>query len=128
LREHASLVAKAERRNQKTIAGAEVSVMILRSILSFFSVLAVGAMTAAALVALLPSFAGHAPAGLQAAADGLQLESLLAGMALGLTLGTIGRYNWADIPRRIVTWFLVRERQFFYYSLIAICAVVLFFY
>jgi hypothetical protein len=102
--------------------------MILRSILSFMSVLAIGAMTAAALVALLPSFSGHAPAGLQAAANGLQLESLLVGMALGLTLGTLGHYNWADIPRRMVTWFLVRERQFFYYSLIAICAAVLFFY
>jgi hypothetical protein len=85
-------------------------------------------MTAAALIALLPTFSGHAPAGLQAAADGLQFESLLIGMVLGLTLGTLGRYNWADVPRRIVTWFLVRERQFFYYSMIAICAAVLFFY
>ena len=38
------------------------------------------------------------------------------------------RYNWADIPRRVVTWFLVRERQFFYYALIAICAGVLLYY
>jgi hypothetical protein len=96
--------------------------------LSFFSVLAFGAMTAAALVALLPWFSAHAPAGLQAAVSGLQFESLLLGMALGLTLGALGRLNWADVPRRIVTWFLVRERQFFYYVLIAFCAGVLIFY
>ena len=100
----------------------------MRSVLSFFSVLAFGTMTAAVIVALLPWFSGNAPAGLQAAVSGLQLESLLLGLALGLSLGTLGRYNWSDIPRRVVTWFLVRERQFFYYTLIGICAVILLYY
>ncbi len=94
--------------------------MILRSILSFFSVLAFGAMTAAALVALLPSFAGHAPAGLQAAADGLQFESLLIGMVLGLTLGTtwslqLGRHSAPDrdvVPRaRAAILLLLADRD-----------------
>lgn len=89
--------------------------------------LAFGAMTAAGLVALLPWAMGQAgQSGAQA--GGLQLESLLAGTMLGLTLGTIARYNWTDIPRRVVTWFLVRERHFFYWSLIAACAAVIFFY
>ena len=101
---------------------------MMRSVLSFFSVLAIGAITAAAMMALLPSLSGRAPAGLLSAAGGLQLESLMLGLFLGLTLGTLGRYNWTDIPRRVVTWFLVRERQFFYYMLIAICAGVLLFY
>jgi len=102
--------------------------MIMRSILSFCSVLAFGAMTAAAIVALLPWFSGHAPEGLQSAVDGLQFNSLLLGLVLGLSLGSLGRFNWADIPSRAVTWFLVRERQFFYYALIALCALVLLFY
>ena len=85
-------------------------------------------MTAAALVALLPWFSGHAPEGLQSAVNGLQFNSLLLGLVLGLSLGTLGRLNWADVPRRVVTWFLVRERQFFYYSLIALCAGVLLYY
>lgn len=102
--------------------------MIVRSVLSFFSVLALGAMTAAAFFALMPWFSGHVPASVRSLTDGLQFDSLMIGLVLGLTLGAIGRYNWADIPRRIVTWFLVRERQFFYYALIAICGAVLFFY
>jgi hypothetical protein len=102
--------------------------MIMRSVLSFFSILAFGAMTAAAIVALLPWFAGHAPPELQTAISELQFNSLLVGLILGLTLGAVGRFNWADIPRRMVTWFLVRERQFFYYALIALCALVLLFY
>ena len=100
----------------------------MRPILSFCSVLAFGAMTSAALVALLPWFSGHAPEGLQSAVNGLQFNSLLLGLVLGLSLGTLGRLNWADVPRRVVTWFLVRERQFFYYSLIALCAGVLLYY
>src|SRR5260221_13833097 len=102
--------------------------MIVRSVLSFFSVLAFGAMTAAAFFALMPWFSGHVPASVRSLTDGLQFDSLMIGLVLGLTLGAIGRYNWADIPRRIVTWFLVRERQFFSYALIAICGAGLFFY
>ncbi len=102
--------------------------MIVRSVLSFFSVLAFGAMTARGFLALTPWFSGHVPASVRSLTDGLQFNSLMIGLVLGLTLGAIGRYNWADIPRRIVTWFLVRERQFFYYALIAICGAVLFFY
>ncbi|MFA7305117.1 MAG: hypothetical protein WC026_00415 [Hyphomicrobium sp.] len=101
---------------------------MMRSVLSFFSVLAFGAMTAALLIALLPWVSGHAPDNLKALADGLQFNSVMLGLVFGLMLGSLGRYNWADIPRRVVTWFLVRERQFFYYVLIAMCAGVLLYY
>jgi len=102
--------------------------MIVRSVLSFFSVLAFGAMTVAAFFALTPWFSSHVPASVKSLTDGLEFNSLMTGLVLGLTLGAIGRYNWADIPRRIVTWFLVREQMFFYYAVIAVCAGVLFFY
>ena len=101
---------------------------MMRSVLSFFSVLAFGAMTAALLIALLPWVSGHAPDNLKALTDGLQFNSVMLGLVFGLMLGSLGRYNWADIPRRVVTWFLVRERQFFYYVLIAMCAGVLLYY
>ena len=101
---------------------------MMRAVLSFFSVLAFGAMTAAALIAVLPWISGRTPAGLKAMTDGLQFNSVMFGIVFGLMLGSLGRYNWTDVPRRIVTWFLVRERQFFYYTLIAICAGVLLYY
>ena len=105
---------------------------MMRAAFTFFSLLAFGAITAAGLAALIPWATGRVGSGLGgnglAGQSGLQLESLLLGLALGLFLGIIGRYHWADIPRRIVTWFLIRERQFFYYSLIASCIVVLLFY
>jgi hypothetical protein len=100
----------------------------MRAVLSFFSVLAFGAMTSALLIALMPWLGSHAPEGVKSMTNDLQFNSLTLGMVLGLTLGTLGRYNWTDVPRRVVTWFLVRERQFFYYSLIAICGAVLLYY
>lgn len=60
--------------------------------------------------------------------EGLEFNSLIIGLVLGLTLGAVGRCNWSDIPRRVVTWFLVREQRFFYYALIAVCGGVLIFY
>ncbi|MBA2125241.1 hypothetical protein DLM45_03255 [Hyphomicrobium methylovorum] len=100
----------------------------MRPVLSFFSVLAFGAVSAAALIALMPWLTGFAPESLKGITGALEFNSVMIGLVLGLSLGLLGRYNWADIPRRAVTWFLVRERQFFYYVLIAICAVVLFYY
>ena len=100
---------------------------MLRATLTFFSTLAVGILTAAGLFALMPWVNGRLPDG-ASEATGLHFESLMIGLLFGLVLGTLGRYNWTDVPRRIVTWFLVRERQFFYYSLIAVCAGVLLFY
>ncbi len=85
-------------------------------------------MTSAAFIALMPWISGHVPDSVSALAQRLQFESLTVGLALGLMLGAIGRCNWSDIPRSIVTWFLVREQKFFYYSLIAVCAGVLIFY
>src|SRR3569832_2003701 len=87
--------------------------MFVRSVLSFFSVLAFGVMAMAAFFALTPWLSGHVPDSVRALTEGLQFQSLAVGVGLGLTLGAVGRCNWSDIPRRIVTWFLVREQRFF---------------
>ncbi len=102
--------------------------MFVRPILSFFSVLAFGVVAAAALFAATPWLSGHVPESVRSYAENLQFGSLTAGLVLGLVLGAMGRCDWADIPRRFVTWFLVREQQFFYYFLIAVCVGVLIFY
>jgi hypothetical protein len=102
--------------------------MFVRSVLSFFSVLAFGIVASAGVFALTPWLSGHVPDNVRALTGVLQFESVAVGLALGLMLGALGRCNWSDIPRRIVTWFLVREQRFFYYALIAVCAGVLVFY
>ncbi len=105
--------------------------VMMRAALTFFSSLALAVMSAAAIVALAPWLSGHpsqAALSVQAGQGGLQFESLLLGVVLGLVIGTMGRYNWGDVPRRMVTWVLIRERQFFYYALLCGCVGVLLFY
>lgn len=101
---------------------------MMRSAFQFVSMFAVGVLTLGLITVLTPWVQGHAMlSGLHPAAS-LHFESAIVGLALGLSFGILARYHWADIPRRVVTWFLVRERQFFYYALIAACIGVLVFY
>ena len=100
---------------------------MLRATFTFFSMLALGTMTAAVILAIMPWLSGRAGAG-GYSGSGLHFESVLLGLVLGLMLGIMSRYNWADVPRRIITWALIRERQFFYYALIAGCIGVMLFY
>lgn len=100
---------------------------MMRTVLTYVSMLAIGAMTLAAFAVLLPWMQGRAGAAISGT-EQFHLESGIVGLAVGLLLGILSRYNWGDIPRRIVNWVLIRERQFFYYVLIAGCIGVLLFY
>ena len=101
---------------------------MMRSVFQFVSMLAVGVMTLGLVVVTLPWFNARAGALGVPPASQLQLGSAVVGLSLGLLMGLMGRYHWADIPRRLVTWVLVRERQFFYFGLIACCIGILLFY
>ena len=101
---------------------------MLRSVLTFFSSLAIAVMSAAALVAILPWLSGQTPGASLGGPANLQFESLVLGVVIGIMVGWASRFQWGDIPRRMITWVLVRERQFFYYALIGGCIAVLLFY
>lgn len=101
---------------------------MLRSVLTFFSTLAIAVMSAAALVSILPWLSGQTPGASLGGAANLHFESLVLGVVIGIMVGWVSRFEWGDIPRRMITWVLVRERQFFYYALIGGCIAVLLFY
>ena len=101
---------------------------MLRSTLTFFSILAFGIVAAAIIMAIMPWLSGRVAGTPLSGTGGLQFESLVFGIFIGLALGSLARYHWSEIPRHIVTWFLIRERQFFYYALIGGGIGVLLFY
>lgn len=101
---------------------------MLRSVLTFFSTLAIAIMTAAAIAAIMPWLSGRTSSAVLGGEGGLHFESLILGVILGILVGSLARFEWGDIPRRMITWLLIRERQFFYYALITGCLAVLLFY
>lgn len=101
---------------------------MMRSVFQFFSMFAAGVLTLGVLAVVLPWVLTASLVGGREPTHGLHLGSAILGLSLGLFFGVVARYHWADIPRKIVAWVLVRERQFFYYTLIAGCLLVLFFY
>jgi hypothetical protein len=103
---------------------------MLRSTFSFLSLLAAGIFAAAIIVMLPPALLPFATVGEggKAAIGDLQFASVVVGVALGLALGTMSRYPWADVPRRLVSWVLIRERQLFWAALLVAGLVILFLY
>lgn len=101
---------------------------MMRSMFQFVSMFAAGVLTLGLIAVSLPWLQGHAVPTGAVPLPSMHFESAVLGLSLGLMYGILARYHWADIPRRMVSWVLVRERQFFYYTLIAGCLAVLVFY
>lgn len=99
--------------------------MFLYRTRSLLTLTAVGVLSAALLVAISPSLPIESLTQSEALADptaqtpGFDFASVVAGVMLGLLIGTIARFEWSDIPRRVINWVLVRERQFYYGALLS---------
>jgi hypothetical protein len=101
----------------------------MRSVVSFISMLAFGVLAAGALMiggsGTMPSKAAALPAG-----DAITLDpaSLLIGIMVGVVLGALGRFSWAELPRRVVTWLVANERNFYRFAWASILLAILIFY
>lgn len=98
-------------------------------VVGFASLIAVGLIAAVML--------GGAAVGSQAlawlkSADGnplgLHYPSLLLGLALGIVLTGLAGISWGELPRRMIHWVLVNERNFYRIGFAALCLGVLLFY
>lgn len=102
----------------------------MRSMLGFFSLLALGLMMAV-VIALAGSGMSSGWSGLAARQPGgfrLDYPSLLLGLALGIVMATLARMSWAEMPRRVALWLLANERNFYRLGMAAVCVGVLLFY
>lgn len=76
---------------------------------------------ARALASLLPGMPSFDPAT-------LHVPSMLAGVALGLSLNTLRRVPWFELPRRMLRWLELNERNIYRLGIAAACLGVLVFY
>lgn len=103
--------------------------MILRGIFALASLVAFGALAAAILFVVLGGFVAQEQGG-SFVANGttLQLPSIMLGVGIGLILGLAMRFPWSDLPRRVVTWVLIHERDFFNLGIAAAALAILLLY
>jgi hypothetical protein len=103
----------------------------MNRVLNFISFAAFGLLVAGALMV---AGGGSAPR-LDGPVDGgavtpgaLDLRSLLAGIAAGLLMATMGRISWFDLPQRMIAWLQRNERKFLRLGMAGLCLGVLLFY
>lgn len=102
----------------------------MKSLASFASLIALGMLAGAILITTTagPQMQLDQANGLASGAAGFDFRSLLLGLVLGLFLANLARVPWAELPRRVITWLLGHERNFFYGSVAAVLVVILFYY
>jgi hypothetical protein len=101
----------------------------MRSILSFFSMLALGLMIAAVIV-VSPSGKGTTNVGgFELTTDPtLDYRSVVAGLGIGLAIALIAHISWADTARRVGSWLGGQARRAFLISLAIVFAAVLYYF
>lgn len=58
----------------------------------------------------------------------LHLPSLLAGVAIGVSMSALRGVPWLEMPRRAMRWLLANERNIYRAGAAAVCLAILIFY
>jgi hypothetical protein len=100
----------------------------MRSILSFFSMLALGLMIAAVIV-VAPSGTGTTNVGgFELSDPTFDYRSLVAGLGIGLAIALIAHISWADAARRAGVWMGGQARRLWLIGWAVLFAAVLFYF
>jgi hypothetical protein len=100
-----------------------------RFMFGFVSLLALGLMVAVTLN-YVATGVSQKPFGTTIGGQHISLDvgSLMLGLALGLMMATLARIRWTDVPRSIISWFIVNERWLHRVAMAFILLGVLIFY
>lgn len=82
----------------------------MRSVLGFFSMLALGLMIAAILV-VAPSGVVNNPGRFDGVGVSFDYMSVVIGLGIGLAIAVLGQISWARAARNIATWVMGQARR-----------------
>ena len=101
----------------------------MRSVLSFFSMLALGLMIAAVFM-VAPSGNGTVTniAGFEFGEPTLDYRSVVAGLGIGLLIAVIGQISWRELARRFGGWMGSQARRLWLVGWAAVFVAVLFYF
>ena len=101
----------------------------MRRIFGFFSLVALAVLAAGALgVAGLGPLSGDLSTKASAQNFAFEYRSFLLGTVFGVVLASIGRWPWAEMPRRAITWVVQNERRIIRCGYAAMFVAVLLYY
>ena len=82
----------------------------MRSVLGFFSMLALGLMIAAILV-VSPSGVGNNPGPLAGIGANFDYMSVVTGLGIGLAIAVLGQISWTHAARSVALWVMGQARR-----------------
>jgi hypothetical protein len=96
----------------------------MRSVLGFFSMLALGLMIAAVFM-VAPTGMGGNIGGFEVGAPTLDYRSVIAGLGIGLAIAVIGQISWSQVARRSSVWISGHARRLWLVGWAAVFVAVL---
>jgi hypothetical protein len=100
----------------------------MRSVLSFFSMLALGLMIAAVIM-VAPSGNGAASiAGFELSGPTLDYRSVVAGLGIGLVIALVSQISWREAGRRTGGWMVSQVQRLWLIAWAGVFIAVLFYF
>jgi hypothetical protein len=100
----------------------------MRSVLSFFSMLALGLMIAAVFVVAPGTPTTTDVGGFQIEGTTLDYRSVIAGLGIGLLIAIIGQISWTEAARRCGSWLAGHAMRLWLIAWACVFAAVLFYF
>lgn len=100
----------------------------MRSVLSFFSMLALGLMIAAGIVVAPAGTGTTSIAGFELGSPTLDYRSVIAGLGIGLFIALIAQISWSQVARCLGDWTAGQARRLWLVGWAAVFIAVLFYF
>jgi hypothetical protein len=100
----------------------------MRSVLSFFSMLALGLMIAAVIMVAPSGNGATSIAGFELSGTTLDYRSVVAGLGIGLVIALISQISWREIGRRLGGWLASQAQRLLLIAWAGLFIAVLFYF
>lgn len=100
----------------------------MRSVLNFFSMLALGLMIAAVILVAPAGTGATSVAGIEIGGPTFDYRSVVTGLGIGLVIALISQISWGEAARRVGSWSAGQARRLWLISWAAVFIAILFYF
>jgi hypothetical protein len=101
---------------------------VMRTVLNFFSMLALGLMIAAVIMVAPTGTGSSSIAGIEIGGSTLDYRSVVAGLGIGLCIAIIAQVSWSETARRVGSWTISQARRLWLIGWAAVFIAILFYF